>query len=122
MPTLAGAAIEEISRAATSEELEKLRVTYLGKQSRIMLLSKELGKVPAELRPAFGEAVNAGKKRLQEALTDRKASLGAGGGRSKEHDRRDAAGNSQGRRQAPPVNADDGGGQNGPSGHGVSLR
>ena len=50
------------------EELEKLRVTYLGKQSKIMLLSKELGKVPAELRPAFGEAVNAGKKRLQEAL------------------------------------------------------
>ena len=29
-----------------------------------MLLSKELGKVPAELRPAFGEAVNAGKKRI----------------------------------------------------------
>ncbi len=67
---LAAAAVEQISRAATSEELEKLRVTYLGKQSRIMLLSKELGKVPAELRPAFGEAVNAGKKRLQEALTD----------------------------------------------------
>ena len=58
-------------------------MTYLGKQSRIMLLSKELGKVPAELRPAFGEAVNAGKKRLQEALTDRKASLGAAGARSK---------------------------------------
>ena len=36
----------EIGRATTSEELEKLRVTYLGKQSRIMLLSKELGKVP----------------------------------------------------------------------------
>jgi phenylalanyl-tRNA synthetase alpha chain len=81
--TLAGAAVDEISRAATSDELEKLRVTYLGKQSRIMLLSKELGKVPAELRPAFGEAVNAGKKRLQEALTDRKASLGAAGVRPK---------------------------------------
>ena len=51
-------------------------MTYLGKQSRIMLLSKELGKIPAELRPAFGEAVNAGKKRLQEALPDRKASSG----------------------------------------------
>jgi phenylalanyl-tRNA synthetase alpha chain len=72
---LAGAALE-ISRAATSEELEKLRVTYLGKQSKVMLLSKELGKVPAELRPAFGEAVNAGKKRLQEALSERKASMG----------------------------------------------
>jgi phenylalanyl-tRNA synthetase alpha chain len=81
--TLAGAAVDEIGRAVTSDELEKLRVTYLGKQSRITLLSKELGKVPAELRPAFGEAVNAGKKRLQDALTDRKASLGATGVRSK---------------------------------------
>ena len=49
--TLAGTAIDEIGRAATGEELEKLRVTYLGKQSRIVLLSKELGKVPAELPP-----------------------------------------------------------------------
>jgi phenylalanyl-tRNA synthetase alpha chain len=80
---LTDAALEQIGGAATSEELEKLRVTYLGKQSRIMLLSKELGKVPAELRPAFGEAVNAGKKRVQEALTERKASMGAVGRPSK---------------------------------------
>ena len=80
---LTDAALEQIGGAATSEELEKLRVTYLGKQSRIMLLSKELGKVPAELRPAFGEAVNAGKKRLQDALTERKASMGAVGRPSK---------------------------------------
>ncbi len=81
--TLGSAATEEINRATTSEELEKLRVTYLGKQSRIMLLSKELGKVPPELRPAFGEVVNLGKKRLQEAINDRKASLGTLAGRPK---------------------------------------
>jgi phenylalanyl-tRNA synthetase alpha chain len=80
---LAETALEQIGAAATSDELEKLRVTYLGKQSRIVLLSKELGKVPAVLRPAFGEAVNAGKKRLQEALTERKGSLGAAGSRPK---------------------------------------
>jgi phenylalanyl-tRNA synthetase alpha chain len=73
--TLAGAAMDEIGRATTSEDLEKLRVNYLGKQSRIMVLSKELGKVPAELRPALGEVVNAGKKRVQEALSERKASM-----------------------------------------------
>jgi phenylalanyl-tRNA synthetase alpha chain len=80
---LADAALEQIGSAATSEDLEKLRVTYLGKQSRIVLLSKELGKVPAELRPAFGEAVNAGKKRLQEALAERKSSMGTVVPRSK---------------------------------------
>jgi len=72
---LATAAVEEISRATTTDELEKLRVTYIGKQSKIALLSKELGKVPPEARPAFGEAVNAGKRRLQEALNERKAAL-----------------------------------------------
>jgi phenylalanyl-tRNA synthetase alpha chain len=72
---LADPAVAEITRAATSEELEKLRVTYLGKQSKIILLSKELGKVPPEVRPAFGEVVNSGKKRLQEALSERKAAL-----------------------------------------------
>jgi phenylalanyl-tRNA synthetase alpha chain len=80
---LADAALEQISGVATSEELERLRVTYLGKQSRIVLLSKELGRVPAELRPAFGEAVNAGKKRLQDALAERKSSMGAASLRSK---------------------------------------
>ena len=69
----ADAALEQINRASKIDELEKLRVTYLGKQSKIMLLSKELGKYPPELRPAIGEAVNAGKKRLQEALAERKA-------------------------------------------------
>ena len=80
---LAGAAIEQINHTITSEDLEKLRVAYLGKQSRIMLLSKELGKVPPELRPAFGEAVNAGKKRLQDAINDRKTVLGSLGSRPK---------------------------------------
>jgi phenylalanyl-tRNA synthetase alpha chain len=80
---LTGTALEEISGAGTVEALEKLRVTYLGKQSRIVLLSKELGKVPAELRPAFGEAVNAGKKRMQEALTERKTSMDPAGRRPK---------------------------------------
>jgi phenylalanyl-tRNA synthetase alpha chain len=80
---LADAAFEQIGGAASSEELEKLRVTYLGKQSRIVLLSKELGTVPPQLRPAFGEAVNAGKKRLQEALAERKTLMGATGSRSK---------------------------------------
>ena len=80
---LAATAIDEINQAPTIDDLEKLRVKYLGKNSRVVLLSKELGKVPAELRPAFGEAVNAGKKRLQEALAERKAAMDSAGRRPK---------------------------------------
>jgi phenylalanyl-tRNA synthetase alpha chain len=81
--TVAATALDQISRASAPEDLEKLRVTYLGKHSKIMLLSKELGKVPAELRPALGQAINAGKDRLQEALCERKAALESAGRRPK---------------------------------------
>jgi phenylalanyl-tRNA synthetase alpha chain len=80
---LVDSALEQIRHAATSDALDKLRVGYLGKQSRVMLLSKELGKVSPEIRPAFGQAVNAAKQQLQEALDQRKGSLEAAGRRPK---------------------------------------
>ena len=118
---LTGTALEEISRAATIEELEKLRVTYLGKQSKIMLLSKELGKVPAELRPAFGEAVNAGKKRLQEALAERKASMDPTGRRAKNAIDVTLPGIRKGAGRRHPLHADHGGCQDSAPGYGFSL-
>jgi phenylalanyl-tRNA synthetase alpha chain len=76
-------AVAQIARASTLDELDKVRVTFLGKQSRILQLSKELGKVAADLRPALGEAINAGKKRIQDALSERKGALEQSGRRSK---------------------------------------
>lgn len=80
--TLADEAVAKIALAASPEELEKLRVQYLGKQGELTLLLRSLGKVPAAERPAAGQAVNEAKQRTQAALDERKSVLGSGGKRS----------------------------------------
>jgi phenylalanyl-tRNA synthetase alpha chain len=73
---LADEAAAAIARVATADELEKARVQYLGRQGEITLLSKGLGSVPADQRPAYGQAVNAARQRIQEALDACKESVG----------------------------------------------
>lgn len=63
--------------AATPDELEQLRVRFLGQNGEITRLMKALGGMPKEERPAFGQAVNAARQRLQAALDARKSELGS---------------------------------------------
>ena len=69
-------AVNDIHAATDRDALEKLRIRYLGKQGEVSLLAKSLGSVPPELKPAFGQAVNNAKKRVQDALTEKQSSLG----------------------------------------------
>jgi phenylalanyl-tRNA synthetase alpha chain len=57
-----------ITRAATSAELEQLRVRYLGRQGLITLLLRSLGKVPAAERPRVGAAANEAKRAVEALL------------------------------------------------------
>ncbi|MBK8267846.1 MAG: phenylalanine--tRNA ligase subunit alpha [Planctomycetes bacterium] len=50
---------------------------FLGKQGEISLLLRSLGKLPEDQRPAFGQAVNQAKNRVQTALDERKQHLQA---------------------------------------------
>lgn len=75
----AEAAAAEIRRAATLDDLEKLRIRFLGKQGEISLLMKALGAMPKEERPRFGEAINQAKGVVQAALDARKPELEASG-------------------------------------------
>lgn len=76
-------AIELINGAITADELEQLRIRFLGKAGEISLLLRGLGKVPAEQRPAAGQAVNAAKKGVEEAIDAKKGSLQPTGRRAK---------------------------------------
>ena len=49
-------------------ELDQIRVNYLGRKGSLTELLKQLGKLPAEERPAAGEAINNAKQTLQEAI------------------------------------------------------
>ena len=65
------AAAESAIRAATDlDELEGLRVRFLGRKGELTSYLKGLGKIPATERPRFGQAINEGKQRLQKAIAE----------------------------------------------------
>jgi phenylalanyl-tRNA synthetase alpha chain len=68
--TEAQAAIEA---AESSDDLEALRVRYLGRQGALTQLLRSLGALPAEERPIVGAAANAAKRALESALDSRLA-------------------------------------------------
>lgn len=60
----------EKNNAATTADLEALRVKYLGKKGEVTELLKSLGKLPAEERKAAGAAINDLKNQLQASLEE----------------------------------------------------
>ena len=65
----------EIEAAADLAALDEVRVRYLGKKGALTELLKQLGKVPAEERPARGQAINGAKQQVQGALDARRSAL-----------------------------------------------
>jgi phenylalanyl-tRNA synthetase alpha chain len=70
---IAGEAREAIARAASSAELEALRVRYLGRQGALTQLLRSLGTLPADERPLVGAAANEAKRELETLLDGRQA-------------------------------------------------
>ncbi len=68
-------AIVECNQCSDLQGLDQIRVSYLGKKGAITSLLKELGKLPAEDRPKFGQVVNQAKMKLQECLDSQKSKL-----------------------------------------------
>ncbi|MDX1606109.1 MAG: phenylalanine--tRNA ligase subunit alpha [Candidatus Competibacterales bacterium] len=67
----------EIDAAGDLAALEQVRVRYLGKKGALTTQLKQLGRLPAEQRPAAGQAINSAKQALQEGLETRHAALQA---------------------------------------------
>jgi phenylalanyl-tRNA synthetase alpha chain len=70
---VAGEARAAIGRAASSSELESLRVKYLGRSGALTQILKSLGTLPAEERPLVGAAANEAKRELESLLDARLA-------------------------------------------------
>jgi phenylalanyl-tRNA synthetase alpha chain len=62
----------EISAATSSEALERLRVTYLGRKAQLPNMLREVATLEPEQRAAFGQAANQARASL-EALIDTRA-------------------------------------------------
>ncbi len=68
-------ATEDISAANSLDELDKVRVKYLGKKGELSKVLGGMGKLPAEERPKVGGLANQAKTSLQTQLDERKEGL-----------------------------------------------
>lgn len=59
-----------VSSAADTKSLYDVKVQYLGKQGQFSTLMREMGKLPKDERPQFGQLVNTYKQKLEEAFED----------------------------------------------------
>lgn len=65
----------EIAECDDVQELDGIRVRYLGKKGEVTALLKSLGSLEPDERRAFGQAVNAAKQELAELLSSKKSGL-----------------------------------------------
>lgn len=64
-----------IQAAKSSEALYQVKVQFFGKQGGLSLLMRELGGLPKEERPQFGQKVNTVRSSLQELYDQAESSL-----------------------------------------------
>ena len=72
---LIGRARAEVAEADDLDGLDRVRVAYLGKKGELTGLLKQLGSLPADERPAAGQAINHAKGQVQEAIHARRDAL-----------------------------------------------
>jgi len=72
---LVAAAEREIAAAADLSALDAVRVAYLGRKGELTARLKALGEVPAEERPAAGQAINRAKQAVITILEARREAL-----------------------------------------------
>ena len=64
-----------LSGAASSDQLQQVKVAFLGKKGSLTSFLKKLGSLPAEERPAAGEAINSLRDSMEQRLASRKAQM-----------------------------------------------
>ena len=68
-------ALAAIDGAASAQELDEVRVKYLGKKGALTALLKQMGTLSPEERPAMGALANEVREALTEALARRQKAL-----------------------------------------------
>ena len=68
-------ALSEIKDMQSIEQVESLRVKYLGKKGEITAILKEMGKLSAEERPVIGKVSNEVRESINDAISAKKEEL-----------------------------------------------
>jgi phenylalanyl-tRNA synthetase alpha chain len=66
---------QECAAADSLPTLDEVRVRFLGKKGELTEQLKQLGRLPAEQRPAAGQLINTAKERVQDILERRRNEL-----------------------------------------------
>lgn len=69
------AALEAVKNITSSEELEQIRVKFLGKKGELTGLLKQMGGLSPEERPVIGQLVNEAKQAVETAITENQKKL-----------------------------------------------
>jgi phenylalanyl-tRNA synthetase alpha chain len=69
------AALQAIEHAQTLNELNEVKVQYLGKKGEIQALMSQMRALPKEEKPAFGQMVNDCKETVTEVLEKKQQDL-----------------------------------------------
>ena len=77
MQNLREASIQAIVDCGSSEELEGLRVKYLGKKGELTGILRQMGQLSAEERPVMGQLANQLRGDIEAAIEKRKGQLSA---------------------------------------------
>ncbi|WP_444994293.1 phenylalanine--tRNA ligase subunit alpha [Aliikangiella sp. IMCC44359] len=64
--------LEAVSKATNLQELEQVKVDFLGKKGELTQQLKSLGQLPAEERPLRGAEINKAKKMIQTKIDNHK--------------------------------------------------
>ena len=70
-------ALAALDAATDAQELEALRVKYLGKKGELTAVLKMMGKLSPEERPVMGQVANAVRAEIEEKLEQAKAHVAA---------------------------------------------
>ena len=70
-------ALQKIAESKTLDEINNIRIEFLGKKGRITSIMKELKDLSPEERPKFGQLVNEAKQEAEKNLEEAKARLQA---------------------------------------------
>ncbi len=71
------AALSALENSESQQEIEELRVKYLGKKGELTAILKQMGSLSPEERPIMGQLVNEAKAQLEEVIASKNEQLKA---------------------------------------------
>lgn len=77
LQTILSQAKAALQRADARQQLDALRVQYLGKKGELTAILKQMGKLSAEERPKMGQLANEVRKEIEDVIAQKEAQLSA---------------------------------------------